>query len=202
MAKKAAASPKKSESMADSKESQNSNESRSGELENLREILFGNQARATDDRLSQLEDNVQALHRSFADSLNKQNAALRETIATAEEDLKKQLNSQANQSQTNRQSLEDSLSQLRADTKRHLEDVQAALSQEIEALRSHLTEQIRRTQNESRQRDDDLRQELLTVSSWLDNKLTPRQDLGQLLVELGQQLQKDTNNADDAPSSE
>lgn len=67
-------------------------------------------------------------------------------------------------------------------------------------MRSSLSDQIRRMQNDSRQRDDDLRQELLTVSNWLDNKLTPRQDLGQMLIEIGQQLQSD--NKDNAGSSQ
>jgi hypothetical protein len=57
-------------------------------------------------------------------------------------------------------------------------------------------------QNESRQRDDDLRQELLTVSSWLDNKLTPRKDLGQLLMELGQHLQSDASHDNGSPQNE
>ena len=196
MAKKAA-SPQKSETMAESNQPKNS-----GELENLREILFGNQACATDDRLNQLEDNLQTLHRTFTDALNKQSAAQREATAATEEGLKKQLNSQANLAQTNHQALEDRINQLRAETKRQLEDIQATFTQELENLRSNLIEQIRRTQNESRQRDDDLRQELLTVSSWLDNKLTPRKDLGQLLMTLGQRLQDDDTSASDSPSSE
>jgi hypothetical protein len=76
-----------------------------------------------------------------------------------------------------------------------MDDMQAAFTQELENLRSSLTDHIRRMQNESRQRDDDLRQELLTVSNWLDNKLTPRLKLGQMLIEIGQQLQSDNGNA-------
>ena len=201
MAKKAAA-PQKSETMAESNQSSNSSETRSGELENLREILFGNQARATEDRLNQLEENLQTLHRTFTDSLNKQSSTLREATATAEKELKTQLNNQANLAQTNHQALEESINQLRADTQHQMDNLQATFSQELENLRSNLSEQIRRGQNESRQRDDDLRQELLTVSSWLDNKLTPRKDLGQLLMELGQHLQNDAQNDDGSPQNE
>lgn len=198
MVKKVAVPPK-SEAMAEKKQSPN-NDTRSGELENLREILFGNQARATDDRLNQLEENLQTLHRTFTDALNKQSTLLRETIATTEKGLATQISSQASLAQSNHQALEESINQLRADTKRQLEEVQATFSQELETMRSSLSDQIRRMQNDSRQRDDDLRQELLTVSNWLDNKLTPRQDLGQMLVEIGQQLQSD--NKDNAGSSQ
>lgn len=167
----------------------------SGELENLREILFGNQARATDDRLNMLEELLQKQQRDFTDALNKQAAAQRDATDTAERALKTQLTNQANTNQANHQALEESLSQLRADHKRLMDDMQAAFTQELENLRSSLTDHIRRMQNESRQRDDDLRQELLTVSNWLDNKLTPRLKLGQMLIEIGQQLQSDNGNA-------
>lgn len=195
MAKRVANSPK-SDPMTEKKQSPSS-----GELENLREILFGNQARATDDRLSQLEEMLQNQHRDFTDALNKQSAAHREATDAAERALKSQLTNQANTAQANHQALEESLSQLRADHKRLMDEMRAAFTQELENLRSTLSDQMRRMQNESRQRDDDLRQELLTVSNWLDNKLTPRQDLGQMLIEIGQQLQSDNGNATSAEAA-
>lgn len=201
MAKKAPAS-QKSEEPTKSNQSANSSESRSGELENLREILFGNQARATEDRLNQLEENLQTVQRNFTDALNKQNTALREVTAAAEKDLAAQISNQASLAKANHQALEESINQLRADTKRQIEDLQTTISQELETLRDNVSNQIRRLQNESRQRDDDLRQELLTVSSWLDSKLTPRQDLGQMLMEIAQRLQSDTSNQADAPQKE
>ncbi|MCA9956149.1 MAG: hypothetical protein H6657_25760 [Ardenticatenaceae bacterium] len=167
----------------------------SGELENLREILFGNQARATDDRLTILEEALQKQHRDLTDALNKQAAAQREATDAAERSLKNQLTNQANTTQANHQALEESLNQLRTDHKRLMDEMQASFTQELEILRSSLSDQIRRMQNESRQRDDDLRQELLTVSNWLDNKLTPRLNLGQMLIEIGQQLQSDNGDA-------
>lgn len=189
MAKKVAVFPK-SDPMTEKKQTP-----ASGELENLREILFGNQARATEDRLNVLEELLQKQQRDFTDALNKQAAAQRDATDTAERALKTQLTNQANTNQANHQALEESLSQLRADHKRLMDDMQAAFTQELENLRSSLTDHIRRMQNESRQRDDDLRQELLTVSNWLDNKLTPRHNLGQMLIEIGQQLQSDNGNA-------
>ena len=189
MAKKVANSPK-SETMTEKKQSP-----ASGELENLREILFGNQARATDDRLTILEEALQKQHRDLTDALNKQAAAQREATDAAERSLKNQLTNQANTTQANHQALEESLNQLRTDHKRLMDEMQASFTQELEILRSSLSDQIRRMQNESRQRDDDLRQELLTVSNWLDNKLTPRLNLGQMLIEIGQQLQSDNGDA-------
>ena len=189
MVKKAPASQ---ESEAKTKANQAAN---SGELENLREILFGNQARATEDRLNQLEEDLQAMQRNFSD-------ALRETAASVEKGLATEINNQAAQAKANHEALEESLNQLRAETKRQIEDLRTTISQELEALRDDITSHIRRAQNESRQRDDDLRQELLTVSSWLDGKLTPRQDLGQMLMEVAQRLQSDTPSQTNAPENE
>lgn len=200
MAKKAAVSSN-SDPAAEPKQSKGS-EARSGELENLREILFGNQARATDERLNHLEDELQTVHQDLTDALNKKTSALREAATASEKAITTQIHNLSGSTQANHQALEESLAQLRADTKRNLEELQAKFTQELENMRTTLSEQIRRMQNESRQRDDDLRQELLTVSSWLDNKLTPRHDLGQLLVEMGQHLQKDAGASADSSQDE
>jgi len=57
------------------------------------------------------------------------------------------------------------------------------------------TERTRTLQSEARQRDDSLRQELLSMAASLENKKTSRQDLGQMLMELGLRLRQEADNS-------
>ena len=45
------------------------------------------------------------------------------------------------------------------------------------------------------ERDENLRQELLAMAASLDNKKASRQDLGQMLVELGVRLRQESDNS-------
>lgn len=56
-------------------------------------------------------------------------------------------------------------------------------------------ERTRTLQTEARQRDDGLRQELLSIAASLENKKTSRQDLGQMLMELGLRLRQEIDNS-------
>lgn len=184
--------------MAKATPSSENSDKRSGELENLREILFGNQVRATETRLDQLEENLQIVQRDFSAALSKQSEALSKTVEVAQKELPAQINQQAKTTQANQQALEDNIQQLRSETKKQLEELKSGVTQELEKLRDLVSEQIRRAQSESRHRDDDLRKEMLALGSMLDNKLTPRSDLGQLLIELGQTLNPNAGESSDS----
>jgi predicted nucleic acid-binding Zn-ribbon protein len=184
--------------MAKATPSSENSDKRSGELENLREILFGNQVRATETRLDQLEEHLQVVQRDFSAALSKQSEALNKTAEAAQKELPAQINHQAKTTQANQQALEDSILQLRSETKKQLEELNSSVTQALEKLREMVSEQVRRAQSESRQRDDDLRQEMLALGSMLDNKLTPRNDLAQLLIEVGQNLKTNAGESSDS----
>ncbi len=68
--------------------------------------------------------------------------------------------------------------------------MQKELTEQMQKLNAEQKERSRAVQTEGRQQNDDLRQELLTLTAWLDDKKTSRQDLGLLLAEVAQRLQE------------
>lgn len=131
------------------------------DLEQLRDILYGNQARATEQRLDDLEVRLENVNRELQNNLNDQ-------VTTLSDSSEKQF-----------KAVEEKLNQ----TNTHLNQ---RLDQQISELRKQLAD----FRAESRQRDTDLRQEMLTLGAMLDKQKTGRSELGELLVELGQQLQQ------------
>jgi hypothetical protein len=72
---------------------------------------------------------------------------------------------------------------------RQLQETRKELSEQLNKLGAELSDRLLAAQEEARQRDNDLRQELLALSAWLDDKKTSRQDLSRMFFKMGQQLQ-------------
>lgn len=189
------------------------------ELSRLQEILYGNQARATEQRLNDLEQRLEAVRRELDDTIHarvgKLESAAQDSLTKARKaltaDIEKQAARQAADLSEAQRDWGDRLSRQEKAQTTLLREVQQELTAALDALRQELLEHIQMTkselsdridrldadqsnrllafQNEARQRDEDLRQELLTLSAWLDDKKTSRHDLGQMLVEMGQNLQ-------------
>lgn len=189
------------------------------ELSRLQEILYGNQARATEQRLNDLEQRLEAVRRELDDTIHarigKLESATQDSLTKARKawtaEIEKQAARQAADLSEAQRDWGDRLSRQEKTQTALLREVQQELTAALDALRQELVEQIQAAkselsdrvdrlgadqsnrllafQNEARQRDEDLRQELLTLSAWLDDKKTSRHDLGQMLVAMGQNLQ-------------
>lgn len=189
------------------------------ELSRLQEILYGNQARATEQRLNDLEQRLEAVRRELDDTIHakigKLESATQDNLTKARKALTAEIEKQAARQAADLSEAQrdwgDRLSRQEKTQTTLLREVQQELMAALDALRQELVEQIQGTkselsdrvdrlgadqsnrllafQNEARQRDEDLRQELLTLSAWLDDKKTSRLDLGQMLVTMGQNLQ-------------
>jgi len=82
---------------------------------------------------------------------------------------------------------------LATDLLTQLRTTQKELGDRIDRVNAEYSERVRTLQAETRQRDDSLRQELLTLASSLEDKKASRHDLGQMLMELGQRLRSETD---------
>ena len=131
----------------------------SNDLDQLRNILYGNQARATEQRLEDLEQRVENVNADLKKSLKEKFDAL--THSTGEQFS----------------AVQELLAKTNADLNKNLE-------QQI----SNLSKQLSDFKAESRQRDADVRQEMLALGAMLDKQKTGRLELGDLLINLGQQL--------------
>lgn len=199
-----------------------SSEPSAGELERLRDILFGSQTRLLETRLNDLEVDFEETRREMATTLNEKleelagsssvklettqkelsgkfdaqvadhAAKLRSVQKELSDRLDKIADEQAAQLRDVKKELSDNHEKLAADFLRQLRSVQKELNERIDKINSELTERSRTLQSETRQRDDSLREEFLGLTASLENKKTSRQDLGQMLVELGLRLGNET----------
>jgi DNA repair exonuclease SbcCD ATPase subunit len=195
------------------------------ELGRLRDILFGSQSRTLEKRLSDLETGLRSLRqemtnlvqdqigtlsestnaqftetrRDFNEKLDKQgtdqSAQLRASQKDLTEKLDRQSAEQSSQLQAGQKQLSDNLEKLAADLLRQLRETHKELSDRLDKQSAEQTERTRTLQSEARQRDDSLRQELLSMAASLENKKTSRQDLGQMLMELGLRLRQEADNS-------
>lgn len=154
----------------------------SNDLEQLRAILYGNQARATEKRMTDLEARLETVRQELNDSITERVSSAAGSsaseLAKTRQELSDQLARQQADSAAQNKAWEERLDRLSTDLNKKLDHQINKLRQRLDDFRA-----------ETRQRNDDLRQEMLALGALLDNQKAGRAELGQLLVELGQQLQ-------------
>lgn len=129
------------------------------DLDQLRNILYGNQARATENRLDELEIRLEDVNKELNNS------------------LKKKFDSLTNSTNDQFKTVQEMIAKTNTE-----------FSQRLEQQINNLSKQLSDFKAESRQRDADVRQEMLALGAMLDKQKTGRLELGDLLINLGQQL--------------
>ena len=154
------------------------------ELERLRDILYGQQARSTEERLKALSDRLEKIKAEMSariDALDNQLTARLEALqAELTERLENQQSSQSQATEANRKALAAQLSQLHADATAQISGVQKSL----EKSNAELLNLIQSLQAASRDADAEL---AALINLLEDNKIS-RQTFSQMLVELAERL--------------
>jgi len=167
-----------------------------GELEVLRDLIFGNQARDFTQRLSDIDDRMEAIRRELKNEQDSSVQSLTKSSVDQATTLRKEAHSRIDKEV---QMLSERIEQLTADMGRQLEDARRMFEAKLDRLQTESSDRIRQLEEKTRQRDDDLRSELLAASAWLEDKKTSRHDLGHMLEELGRQLQGSDQSAASEP---
>ena len=157
-----------------------------GELEVLRDLIFGNQARDFTRRITVLDSRLETVRRELK---NEQDARAQSVAKTASDQniaLRKEANSRLDKEV---QVIGERLDQLTTDFQELMESNRRALESRLDRMQEDNNERLRLLEEDARRRDDDLRSELLAISAWLEDKKTSRHELGQMLEEIGQRLQ-------------
>lgn len=192
------------------------------ELGRLRDILFGSHSRSMDKRLGELEAEIQSTRRELAEIFNDRIQNLAETsnkqvtetrnefsrkleIQSADQvnqaravqkDLAERLERQGHelsaQSSAIQKELSYGLEKLEADFLRQVRAVQKELTDHIERVNAEQTERLRSLQADVRQRDEWLHNELAALATSLEHKKASRQELGQVLVEMGLRFRRES----------
>lgn len=157
-----------------------------GELEVLRDLIFGNQARDFTRRLSDIDGRLETVRRELKNEQDSVAQLLTKSSTDQTSTLRKETHSRIDKEV---QMLSERLEQLAADMNEQFDSARQALEAKLDRMQVESGDRMRMLEEEARQRDDDLRAELLTVSAWLEDKKTSRHDLGRMLEELGQRLQ-------------
>lgn len=170
-----------------------------GELEVLRDLIFGNQARDFTRRLSDLDSRVETLRREMKGELDSRAQSVAKTASDQNTTLRKEANSRIDKEV---QMLGERIDQLAADAHESLETTRRSLEARLDRMQEDAVERLRLLEEDARRRDDDLRTELLTLSAWLEDKKTSRHELGRMLEEIGQRLRSNVQATEAEPDDE
>jgi hypothetical protein len=166
-------------------------ESSSGQLAAARKELADRIDRQVIEHAAQLRTAQQSLGGRLDEQGASQTAQLRATQKELTDRIDRQSAEQAAQLRVAQRELSDRIENVYADVLTQLRAAQKDLTDRLDRFAVEQADRFRSLQAETRQRDDGLRQELLSLAASLDSKKTSRQDLSQMLVELGQRLRSD-----------
>lgn len=193
------------------------------ELSRLRDILFGAQARDVDKHLAELENSLQTTRRDLTDlftqriealaaSSNSQINELRNDfhhkleeqgsdqtmlVRSIQKDILERMEKQSTEQTALvrgvQKDLTAALEKLESDSIRQFRTLQKELSEHIERVNTEQTERVRALSAEVRQRDENLHNQLLAISESVENRKASRQEIGQVLVEMGLRFRRDAD---------
>ena len=170
-----------------------------GELEVLRDLIFGNQARDFAHRITDLDGRLETVRRELRSEQDSRAQSVAKTASDQTVALRKEANSRIDKEV---QIIGERIEQVSADLRELVETSSHALESRLDRMQQDINEHFRVLEEGTRRRDDDLRAELLAVSAWLEDRKTSRHDLGQMLEEIGVRLQTTTPVTTDQPSDE
>ncbi len=170
-----------------------------GELEVLRDLIFGNQARDFTRRISDLDGRLEVVRRELKNEQDSRAQSVAKTASDQNSALRKEANSRIDKEV---QIIGERLDQLSADLNEQVETMHRTLEARLDRMQEDAAERMRVMEDDARQRDDDLRAELLAISAWLDDKKTSRESLGHMLEEMGQRLQANSQTTTPEPAEQ
>lgn len=167
------------------------------DLEVLRDLIFGNQARDFSRRISDLDNRLEVVRRELKTEQDSRAQSVAKTAADQTTALRKETVSRLDKEV---QIIGERIDELATQLKEQMDTIQRTIETRLDRMQADSAERLRLLEEDARQRDDDLRAELLTVSAWLEDKKTSRETLGRMLEEMGQRLQANGQPAALEPS--
>ncbi len=167
-------------------------------LDTLRDILFGPQVQATDSRMDGMERSLLQTKKDLSSTIKEEISSLRTSagsqLKSARQELEWQLEKQNSEQSANLHTLQEeqklAVDKLANDFDEKLQSTQKQLIDRLDDLGDTLSERLLEMQADFRRRDDELRQQILTLTDWLDERKASREDLSDLLIDMGKELQK------------
>lgn len=200
-------------------EKNGSSGSMTGELERVRDLLFGKQIKTQEAQLANLENQIQSMRRELGNLMDERLSALNQTILSQIESVRRDLVNSLEQQdvkqqtalQTVQSSLTERLDQQEQELMEKSRTSQKYLSGRIDSVVTDLTSQVRKAQEEfstrldathaelsgmvsalqleTRNNDNKFRDELIALGNALGTQKVSRREMTKILVELAQRIQ-------------
>ncbi|MEM7111759.1 MAG: hypothetical protein AAF614_04955 [Chloroflexota bacterium] len=155
------------------------------ELETLRNLIYGNQAKAAEKRVINLERRVETIYKELGDSIRSKTQAVAGSSGEKLSQVRQELLTRGDTQTTD---LNQRLDALAANFSSQIKTLEENIDAQIKRLHAETTERLLTLQEDTQARDDAIRTELLTLTAWMDDQKASRYSLGDMLVELGEQL--------------
>ena len=137
-----------------------------GELEVLRDLIFGNQARDFSRRISDLDGRLEVVRRELKSEQDSRAQSVAKTAADQTAGLRKETYSRLDKEVA---IIGERIEELSTQLKDQMDSIQRTIETRLDRMQADAAERLRLLEEDARQRDDDLRAELLTVSAWLED---------------------------------
>lgn len=176
------------------------------DLERLREILYGSQARTTEKRITDLENRLIMLRQEMNDLLEKRFNSVAHDASSQVNSTNKELSERLTQVSTEQsaqlrgvqQTLENQLQKQETDLNTQIRTTRRELSERLEALQTEQATQLRDVQRELNQRIDTLTSDFFAQLRQMQKELSERLDqINNAQSERTQTLQQESRQRDD-----
>ena len=159
-----------------------------GDLETLRDILFGNQMEDFDRRFSQMEDRLVKVTQDLREETQKRVEALELFFKKELESLKHRMKSESEDRTDGDSRLNDELKTISSALKKAIAQVEEKLSESATELRQQILEQSKSLTAEIQSKSEQATQSLHTSTSALDEAKIDRSALAEYLIEMAMHL--------------
>ncbi len=161
---------------------------RLGNIDQIRDIIFGPQLRESNSRIAQIESDLASLQQELRDRTDQVKTALSTELRAAVDSLEKKLKSVSLSAQEESLDLRQQLDRVSKKFSNSVEALDQTVDKQTNALRSELVETRTKLQEDVRTLREHVFEELERRFSTLKEAKVSRDDMAEVLFELGMRL--------------
>jgi gas vesicle protein len=159
-----------------------------GNIDQIRDIIFGAHLREYNARFEKLETDLANVHQELRDRIHELKVSFTSELRVAVEGLEKKIRTQQSTAETERNDLRQQIDRLNRKTTASIEKLGEDLDQATATLREEITETKDKLQEDVRSLRLYVQEELERRLSALSGNKVSRDDMAEILFELGMRL--------------
>lgn len=159
-----------------------------GNIDQIRDIIFGSHLREYNSRFEKLESDLSNVHQELRDRIHELKVSFTTELRIAVENLEKKLRAQQTTSEAERNDLRQQIERLNRKSSSSIEKLTEDLEQASATLREEIIETKDKLQEDARSLRLYVQEELERRLSALSGNKVSRDDMAEILFELGMRL--------------